>query len=68
MTNSQQLLYSEAAISGNANQDQQRYMHPNHVSTSPGQRSSSGGAATPLSAEVSKILEDFFDKRAKRTR
>lgn len=39
----------------------------NHVATSSGERSSFGGDVTPLSAEISKLLEDFFDKRSKCT-
>jgi hypothetical protein len=59
--------YNQALVSGYANQNQQRYMHLNHVATSSGERSSFGEVVTPLSTEISKLLEDFFDKRAKCT-
>lgn len=66
-SSSQQLQYNQppfqTSVARNPNQTQQRY-----VATSSEEHSSSGGAVTPLSAEVSKLLEDFFDKRAKCTR
>jgi hypothetical protein len=44
---------------------QQPYAHAAHAGSSSGQHASSNEAVTPLSAEVSKMLEEFFDKRAK---
>jgi hypothetical protein len=57
--------YNQALVSGYANQNQQRYMHLNHVATSSGKRSSVDVTAKPISDEISKLLADFFDKQAK---
>jgi hypothetical protein len=61
----QQLQYNQASASGNANQNQQQYIHGNRGTTSYGKRSSVDGIAKPISNEISKLLVDFFDKQAK---
>jgi hypothetical protein len=60
-----QLPYDQASVSGNANQNQQQYIHGNRGTTSSGKRSPVDGTAKPISNEISKLLADFFDKRAK---
>jgi len=46
---------------------QHPYERLNHAGSSSEQRTSSNGVVTPLSTEISKLLEEFFDKRAKCT-
>jgi hypothetical protein len=57
--------HNQALVSGNPNRNQQRYVRDKRVATSAGKRLSDGGTITPLGTEISKLLEDFFDKRAK---
>jgi len=61
----QQVQYNQASVSGNANQNQQQYVHGNRGTTSSGKRSSVDVTAKPISNEISKLLADFFDKQAK---
>jgi hypothetical protein len=45
--------YNQAPVSGNPNQNQQRYVYDD------------GGTVTPISTEISKLLADLFGKRIK---
>jgi hypothetical protein len=56
----QQLQYNQASVPGNANQNQQQYIHGNRGTTSSGKRSSVDVTAKPISNEISKLLADFF--------
>jgi hypothetical protein len=62
----QQPPYNQASVWGNANQNQQSYMHSNRgTTTSPGKRSLVNSTVKPISNEISKLLADFFDNQAK---
>ena len=56
----QQPQYNQTSVSGNANQNQQQYIHGNRGTTSSGKRSSVDVTAKPISNEISKLLADFF--------
>ena len=45
--------YNQAPVSGNQNQHQQQYVYAN------------GDTVTPISAEISRLLSELFDKHIK---
>ncbi len=56
---------NQKSVPGNLNQCQRRYVYNNHSTLSQKNSSSVDSRVKPMSAEISKLLTDFFDKHVK---